>query len=278
MTAHSHFIRTLACAALLLPVAPAAARRILGDAECVDSTTWTAKGVDASKTCAWLSRKPEKCYRKDDSKELGYVACPKACGLCDGGEDSTSWYVKDVPSKNCEYVAKKRDERCWKKDDAKVEAWYACPQACATHTVDTCLEDFADEIGDAISGGDTACPTNDWDGGTAGVADCFSALADDLEACDSCCGKCAVTTVNNNLDYGGCVCAVLGDDDAGGLNKFQGSAYNDCIFVAGDNNAFINASIPASEAAKEHLPFPRAERGPMPPGAPKSERVRDPVS
>ena len=38
------------------------------------------------------------------------------------------------------------------------------------------------------------------------------------------------------------------------------------------------ASIPASEAVEERLPFPRAERGPMPPGAPKSERVRDPAS
>ena len=147
--AHSHFIRTLACAALLLPVAPAAARRILKGAECVDSTLWTAKD-DTSKTCAWLSRKPEKCGKKDDSKEVGYEACPKACGLCDdGGEDSTSWYAGDTPSRNCEYVAKKRDERCWRTDDAKIEAWYACPQACGKHTVDTCLEDFAD----------TLCPT-----------------------------------------------------------------------------------------------------------------------
>ena len=150
--AHSHFIRTLACAALLLPVAPAAARRILKGAECVDSTTWTIKGD--TKTCAWLSRKPEKCHSKDVSKEVGYEACPKACGLCDdGGEDSTSWYAGDTPSRDCEYVAKKRDERCWRTDDAKIEAWYACPQACGKHTGDTCLEDFADEIEDAISGG-----------------------------------------------------------------------------------------------------------------------------
>ena len=104
------------------------------------------------------------------------------------------------------------------------------------------------------------------------MADCFSALADDLEACDSCCGACTQTRSRMNSDSGGCICIILGDYDTA---FFEGSAHNDCIFITGDDNRNIFASTPASEAAKERLPFPRAERGPMPPGAPKSERVRD---
>ena len=115
------------------------------------------------------------------------------------------------------------------------------------------------------------------DGGTAGVGDCFLDL--DYEektqkSCDSCCGACTQTTDLDNYDSEGCICTVLGD----GASYFEGSAYNDCIFIAGNNNDNIWASTPASKAVEERLPFPRAERGPMPPGAPKSERVRDPAS
>ena len=60
--------------------------------------------------------------------------------------------------------------------------------------------------------------------------------------------------------------------------SIDGGNGDDTITVSGNDNDNIYASIPASEAAKERLPFPRAERGPMPPGAPKSERVRDPAS
>ena len=57
-----------------------------------------------------------------------------------------------------------------------------------------------------------------------------------------------------------------------------GGLGDDIITVSGDDNYDIYASIPVSEASKECFPSPRAERGPMPPGAPKSERVRDPAS
>ena len=39
------------------------------------------------------------------------------------------------------------------------------------------------------------------------------------------------------------------------------------INVSGKENSYIYASIPASEVVEERLPFPSAERGPMPPGA-----------
>ena len=113
------------------------------------------------------------------------------------------------------------------------------------------------------------------DGGTVGVAECFSALADVLEACDSCCGACENTTAMDNSESKKCVCSVLGTRSSSYTNGFRGSNLNDCIFITGDFNENINASTPASEAVEERqtLPFPRAERGPMPPGAPKSERV-----
>ena len=91
------------------------------------------------------------------------------------------------------------------------------------------------------------------DGGTAGVADCFFTHSD---PCESCCGACTQTTDSNNSDSGGCICTVLGDSST---TSFQGSAYNDCIFIPGNGNTNIYASTPASEASKERLPFPSAE-------------------
>ena len=38
----------------------------------------------------------------------------------------------------------------------------------------------------------------------------------------------------------------------------QGGEGNDAIIVSGNENSYINASIPASEAAKERIPFPHA--------------------
>ena len=114
------------------------------------------------------------------------------------------------------------------------------------------------------------------DGGTAGVAECFLDTTSYQDKCESCCGACTkALEIMNNLDSEECVCSVLGDSST---TSFKGSAYNDCIFIPGYGNENINASTPASDAAKERLPFPRAERGSMPPGAPKSERVRDPAS
>jgi len=211
--------------------------------------------------------------------------------------------------------------------------------------------------------GDDDPPANDgssfaWDGGTAGVADCFLDSTNTQESCESCCGACTETELMDNSASGGCVCSVLGDLST---TLFQGSAHNDCIFIPGDSNqyiyggegddaiivsgnengyiygddgddtivvpgiknkyisggdgddtiivsgdtlefyrrgefpedwlrhglnnyqinggegddtitvsgadnAFIYASMPASDAVEERLPFPRAERGPMPPG------------
>lgn len=55
---------------------------------------------------------------------VGYEACPFACGLCDvGEEDSTSWYATGKTKNDCDWIGKKPEARCGKKDqDTKVEA------------------------------------------------------------------------------------------------------------------------------------------------------------
>ena len=114
----------------------------------------------------------------------------------------------------------------------------------------------------------------DGDGSTAGVDICFLNYegGNNLEdgdvsedsPCDFCCGACTYIAASfpgeqrqtDNSASGGCICTVLGDYDT---SSFQGSAYNDCIFIPGDGNTNIYASTPASEASKERLPFPSAE-------------------
>jgi len=110
-------------------------------------------------------------------------------------------------------------------------------------------------------------------GGTAGVGDCFLDLTYEektQKSCESCCSACTKTTVWDNRGSKDCICSVLGMRYSSSTNKIYGSDLNDCIFITGNNREWIDASTPASDAAKERLPFPRAE---MPPGAPKSERV-----
>jgi len=129
-----------------------------------------------------------------------------------------------------------------------------------------------------------------WDGSEEDVDVCFSSVFISYSAleswwdtayedktgyaasrgCDLCCGNCYKTTNMDNKYSDSCVCSVLGTLEPSSTNKFYGSDFNDCIFITGNNREWIDASTPASEAAKERLPFPRAE---MPPGAPKSERV-----
>ena len=72
-----------------------------------------------------MSRKPQLCAKKSADKQLGYEACPFACGLCDSGEeDSMSWYATGKTKNDCDWIGKNPDERCGKKDEAtKVEAW-----------------------------------------------------------------------------------------------------------------------------------------------------------
>lgn len=118
---------------------------------CVDSTSWTFGS--GGKGCARLYDKPELCRKKSADKVLGYEACRYACGLCDDAADSETWYANGKPSNSCDWIGKKPDARCKKKDDAKVEAWYACPTACGTdddHTADSCLADFGDELEAAV--------------------------------------------------------------------------------------------------------------------------------
>lgn len=46
-------------------------------------------------------------------------------------------------------MGKRPDARCGKRDDDRVEAYYACPVACADgddHTADTCVADFYDDL------------------------------------------------------------------------------------------------------------------------------------
>ena len=102
------------------------ARRRLDDASCYDNPSWYI-GSSPHKDCGFLSRKPDLCARKDqETRTLGYEACPVACGLCDAGEeDSISWYATGKTENDCDWIGKNPDARCGKKDaDTKVEAWY----------------------------------------------------------------------------------------------------------------------------------------------------------
>ena len=111
---------------VLLPLlgAVGAARRRL-DAACVDDASWHIKNSPA-KDCGLLSGKPQLCAKKSADKQLGYEACPFACGLCDSGEeDSTSWYATGKTKNDCDWIGKNPEARCGKKDqDTKVEAWH----------------------------------------------------------------------------------------------------------------------------------------------------------
>ncbi|KAH8063613.1 hypothetical protein JL722_2795 [Aureococcus anophagefferens] len=110
---------------VLLPLlgAVGAARRRL-DAACVDDASWHIKNSPA-KDCGLLSGKPQLCAKKSADKQLGYEACPFACGLCDSSEeDSTSWYATGKTKNDCDWIGKRPEDRCGKKDEAtKVEAW-----------------------------------------------------------------------------------------------------------------------------------------------------------
>ena len=142
---------------VLFVMGVAAARRRLDDGGCADSTCWYVGG-NPSRTCAFLSEKPELCSKKDfATRTLGYDACPQACGRCDGEWDSESFYTNGKSKNTCDWVARRPDVRCDKRDDNKVRAWYACPVACGhdsgEHTVETCVEDFYGEIEDSLGCG-----------------------------------------------------------------------------------------------------------------------------
>ena len=115
--------------ALLLGGASAARRR-LDDASCYDDASWYI-GDSPHKDCGYLSKKEHLCAKKDQAtKTVGYEACPYACGLCDAGTDSTSWYATGKPKNDCDWIGEKPDARCGKKDaDTKVEAWCAARRA-----------------------------------------------------------------------------------------------------------------------------------------------------
>ena len=112
----------LLCVALLVGGGDAARRRLVD--VCVDDPSWYV-GSSPHKDCGLLSRRAHLCAKKDQlTKTVGYEACPVACGLCDvGEEDSTSWYATGKTKNDCDWIGKKPEARCGKKDqDAKVEA------------------------------------------------------------------------------------------------------------------------------------------------------------
>jgi hypothetical protein len=89
--------------ALLLGGASAARRR-LDDASCYDDASWYIGG-SPHKDCGYLSKKEHLCAKKDQAtKTVGYEACPYACGLCDEGTDSTSWYASGKPKNDCDWI------------------------------------------------------------------------------------------------------------------------------------------------------------------------------
>ena len=110
--------------------------------QCEDSTSWYAK--KSKRDCEYVAEDPAKrCKKKDsESKVKGKEACPLACGTCaafslpevvpNACGDSASWFVRENPSRDCAYVAKKASGRCDKKDDFGVPASEACAAACGS--------------------------------------------------------------------------------------------------------------------------------------------------
>ncbi|KAH8075927.1 hypothetical protein JL720_10384 [Aureococcus anophagefferens] len=134
------------------------------DEGCVDSTSWYSK--KSKYDCDYVAKKPEdRCSLKDDDKVKGKDACPSSCGECEedvpvpapvpaptaapGDEDededetcadSTSWYWKKSKY-DCDYVAKKPEDRCSLKDDYKVKSKDACPSSCGEcEEAETCVD------------------------------------------------------------------------------------------------------------------------------------------
>ena len=62
----------------------------------------------------------------DDGDDASAPTAAPTSAQC---EDSPSWYKKK-PKKNCDWVAKRPNKRCKKKDHAWVKASKACPVAC----------------------------------------------------------------------------------------------------------------------------------------------------
>ena len=100
---------------------------------CADSTSWYWK--KSKQDCDYVGKDPEeRCSLKDDSKVKSKDACPLSCGECEVEEscaDSTSWYWKKS-KQDCDYVAKKPQDRCSLKDDSKVKSEDACALTCGT--------------------------------------------------------------------------------------------------------------------------------------------------
>tara|TARA_B100000475_G_scaffold117653_1_gene85827 strand:+ start:299 stop:1135 length:837 start_codon:yes stop_codon:yes gene_type:complete len=117
------------------------------DEGCADSTSWYWK--KSKYDCDYVAKKPEdRCTLKDDYKVKGKDACPSSCGECEveeededeGCVDSTSWYSKKSKY-DCDYVAKKPEDRCSLKDDYKVKSKDACPSSCGEcEEAETCVD------------------------------------------------------------------------------------------------------------------------------------------
>jgi len=114
---------------------------------CENDDNWFSKGI-TDKNCEWVKKKADsrcKTKMKDENGVSVFVACPKACGVCDlacdENADAGTWFSK-TSEKDCDWVAKK-DERCTKTDtenfgtyppwEIEVSAEIACPVACNTY-------------------------------------------------------------------------------------------------------------------------------------------------
>ena len=112
-----------------------------------------------------MSKKTKNCKKTGDFDVPAQVACPVTCGECEEDvpvpapvpaptaapededededascADSTSWYWKKSKY-DCDYVAKKPEDRCSLKDDYKVKSKDACPSSCGEcEEAETCVD------------------------------------------------------------------------------------------------------------------------------------------
>jgi len=108
--------------------------------ECLDTEDYLFKGKN-NRDCAWAGKKVADRCSKKDAGVLVSENCPVSCGTCDNQDeedeeedveeclDSADYLFKGRANKDCDWIGKRVDQRCGKKD-AGVLVSENCPVTC----------------------------------------------------------------------------------------------------------------------------------------------------
>ncbi|KAJ8613777.1 hypothetical protein CTAYLR_008855 [Chrysophaeum taylorii] len=145
--------------------------------ECTDDDdAWQMPG-DPSKDCDWVGDfRQNRCVKVGADGTYAYESCRHSCKSCaetltGSCSDSTSWFKKDDPSKDCDWVGNLLPTRCAVKGDDDTWAfegyWDCCKPSCAWSgkgNVDTPVRSCEAETGNVLSNPNVASVC---DGGTS---------------------------------------------------------------------------------------------------------------